>query len=105
MSNVVFVKFKIFIARCSHCHTIDKDGLHVFGPNLNGIFGRKIGTVTGYTYRASYSDNPLVWSDKTFLEYFENPLSIIPGKKMFFTGLKMEEERKDLLAYLKSATN
>ena len=95
----------MFIDRCSHCHSVDKDGKHKFGPNFSGIFGRKIGTAPGYKYRGSYEDNPLVWTDETLLQYLESPTDMIPGKKLMFTGIKKKHEREELLAFLKEATN
>jgi cytochrome c2 len=77
--------------------------------NTLAYFGDKektfITLTRGYTYRGSYTDNPLVWTDETMLQYLENPTQIIPGKKMMFTGLKKQKQREELLAFLKSATN
>lgn len=45
-----------------------------------------------------------MWSEETLFDYLENPKKYIPGTKMVFAGLKKENERKDLIAYLKSST-
>ena len=44
------------------------------------------------------------WSEGTLFEYLLNPKAFIPGTKMIFAGLKKENERADLIAYLKEAT-
>jgi cytochrome c len=47
----------------------------------------------------------IVWADDTLEQYLENPKAFVPGNKMIFVGLKKPEEREDVIAYLKQATN
>ncbi len=74
------------------------------GPNLNGFFGRKTGQAAGFSYSAANINKGITWNDDTLFEYLENPKKYIPGTKMVFAGIKKEDERRDLIAYLKSAT-
>ena len=74
------------------------------GPNLNGLFGRNTGQAPGYSYSAANISKGIEWGEDTLFEYLENPKKYIPGTKMVFAGIKKEAERKDLIAYLKSAT-
>ncbi len=42
----------------------------------------------------------IIWGEDTLFPYLENPKKYIPGTKMVFAGLKKEDERKDLIAFL-----
>ncbi len=94
---------KIFKTKCATCHTIDINGSHKSGPNLFGFIGRKTGQAPGYTYSSANIAKGITWGDDTLFEYLLNPKKYIPGTKMVFAGIKSEQDRLDLIAYLKEA--
>jgi cytochrome c len=90
--------------RCLACHAIDRDRT---GPRHAGLFGRKAGGVEGYNYSAAMKKagaNGLVWNDDTLDKFLKSPTTFVPGTKMGYAGVKDDQERADLIAYLKKAT-
>jgi cytochrome c len=71
---------------------------------LSGLFGRQTGQAAGYSYSQANINKGITWGEDTLFEYLLNPKKYIPGTKMVFAGLKKEDERNDLIAYLKAST-
>jgi cytochrome c len=87
--------------KCLPCHAIGAEARNKVGPLLNGLEGRKTGTIPGYTYTDANKNSNIVWDAATFKEYIRDPRAKIPGTKMVFPGIKNETEIADLWAYLK----
>jgi cytochrome c len=88
--------------KCLPCHSVGDDAKNKVGPVLNGLEGRKSGTIEGYNYSEANKNSGITWSDETFKDYIKDPRAKIPGTKMVFAGIKNEKEVNDLWAYLKS---
>lgn len=90
--------------KCKACHVVDAETNRV-GPHLKGLIGRNVASVESYKYSPAMQEfataNP-VWTEELFLEYIENPKALVPKTKMVYGGTKKEDERADLLAYLKT---
>jgi cytochrome c len=91
---------KVF-AQCRACHQVGETAKNTVGPMLNGLFGRKAGTVEGYNYTPANKNSGLTWDEATFREYIKDPKAKVPGTKMVYAGLKDEKRVGDLIAYLK----
>ena len=92
---------KVFI-KCKACHQIGEGAKNAVGPVLNGVIGRKSGSVEGYNYSDANKNSGLTWDEATFKEYIKDPKAKVPGTKMAFAGIKNDEEINNLFAYLKS---
>ncbi len=90
---------------CRACHDVGPTAKNKVGPILNGIVGRKAGTIEGFNYSAANKkagEEGWVWTEEKMSEYLLNPRAAMPGNKMAFAGMKDELDRKDLIAYLKT---
>lgn len=87
--------------KCSACHDIGPNAKNKVGPLLNGLDGRKSGTIAGYNYTDANKNSGIVWDEKQFLEYIKDPKAKIPSTKMVFVGIKNETEAKNLWAFIK----
>jgi len=91
------------VGKCKACHTFDKGGKNMIGPNLFGIFGAKIMHIDGFAYSAAFQEKKgLVWNEENLAHFLESPKGFAAGTKMAFPGLKNPQDRADVLAYLKT---
>lgn len=85
---------------CRACHQIGPNAKPAVGPVLNGVVGRKAGTYPGYAYSPANQDSGIVWTPEELDKYLESPQTAVPHTKMIFPGIKDEQKRKDVIAYL-----
>jgi cytochrome c len=89
---------------CRPCHQVGAGAKNGIGPMLNGIVGRKAGTIPGFSYSEANKEadaKGLLWTEDNLFKYLENPAAFMPGNNMKFVGVKDEADRRDLIAYLK----
>ena len=87
--------------KCGPCHAVGEEARNKVGPLLNGLDGRKSGTVEGYNYSEANKKAEITWSEASFKEYIQNPMAKVPGTKMAFAGIKNDAEIANLWGYLK----
>jgi cytochrome c len=86
--------------RCLACHALAFDRV---GPRHCGLFGRRAGSVEGFSYSAAMKKSKIVWNEKTLERFLANPPKAVPGTTMTYAGIPDARERADLIAFLKSA--
>ncbi|WKL55765.1 c-type cytochrome [Asticcacaulis sp. ZE23SCel15] len=95
---------RVFLA-CKTCHSLEAGGKDGAGPNLNGLFGKKAGTVSkGFNYSPALQAYGVVWTDATLDAYLMNPTKAVPGTKMVTRAPADPARRAALIAYLKAST-
>ncbi len=93
---------KVF-KKCLACHAVGPNAKPKVGPPLNGIVGAKWAHFDGYAYSNDLKEGAAagkVWDKATLDNYLTNPKVLAPKGKMSFAGLKKEDEREDVIAYL-----
>jgi cytochrome c len=90
---------KTFVV-CRACHQIGPTAKNAVGPVLNGIVGRTAGTYPGFDYSSANKESGIVWTPEELDKYLTSPQTVVPHTKMIFPGLKNEQQRKDVIAYL-----
>lgn len=90
--------------RCANCHQVGPGARSNFGPQLNGIVGRRAGAATDFAYSPAMKKAGFVWDEKRLAAFLRDPDAVVPGNKMRFWGLSNERQIADLLAYLRASS-
>ena len=93
-------KGKRVFNKCKTCHELTKNKNKI-GPTLVGIIGRKAGSVPGFKYSSAMKNSGIVWDEKTLDQYLADPKKFVPGNKMVLAPIKKEQQREDVIAYIK----
>jgi len=88
--------------KCQACHTFNKGGRNLVGPNLWGVVGRARASEAGFNYSAAMKGKGGNWTIDDLNQFITNPRGFIPGTNMTFAGIPRGSERADVITYLNS---
>lgn len=88
---------------CAACHSFDKGGANKVGPNLWAIMGAKHAHLDNFAYsKALQGMHDKVWGEEEMNQFLYNPKAYAKGTKMAYAGLKNDQDRANLIAWLKT---
>ncbi len=91
-----------FKGKCATCHSIEQGGANGTGPNLHGVVGADVASHDGFNYSGALSGLDGEWDYAAMNEWLYNPSSYARGTSMAFAGLRRDDERANVIAYLAS---
>lgn len=90
-----------FAAECRRCHATDATH-ESYGPKLEGVIGRKAGSIEGYPYSDALKAASFVWTEPALRAWMEDNQGFVPGTKMRHVGIDDPAVQEFILAYLRS---
>lgn len=89
--------------QCAACHLLQPD-VHLSGPSLAGLWGKRAGTVAGFgRYTEALKQSEILWDASALYAWTANPGTMIPGTSMNFRGIHNDKTRENLVAFLEVA--
>lgn len=92
----------VFNKQCLTCHTVDKGGPNKVGPNLWNVVDAKKAAHAGFSYSSALQAKGGEWTYENLNSMIFKPTAYVRGTKMAFAGLPKEQERADVIAYLRT---
>jgi cytochrome c len=89
-------------AQCVSCHNFDAGGANGIGPNLHDVFGRPTASHAGFEYSEAMHGHGGSWDYLALNDFLTSPSTVVRGTKMAFAGLRNDQDRVALIAFLRS---
>ena len=95
--------------KCQACHSGEKGGPNKIGPDLWEIVNRPVAHHEGFAYSAGMKDfakgGETKWTFENLNHFLTSPKGFVKGTAMGFAGLPKDEDRGNLLAYLRTLSD
>lgn len=98
------VKGEKYFQACSTCHTVNKGGDNLQGPNLWNVVGRPAGNIE-YSYSAGMSSMEMAWGYEELDKFLTKPAKFVKGTKMGYGGERKPAKRAALIEYLRTLSD
>jgi cytochrome c len=95
---------ELVFERCVFCH-VQGNKVNPIGPDLHGVFGRTVGSVANYDYSyamETFNITEARWDEDHLNDFLKEPVLYLKGTTMCGPAVRPDQERADLIAYLKS---
>ncbi|GAA0651079.1 c-type cytochrome [Brevundimonas lenta] len=92
-------------AKCMACHDAHQGGADKIGPNLYGVLGGPVMHRAGFAYSdamATHKAEAPTWGYDQLDQFLTNPGRYVPGTKMSFAGIRDQQTRVNLIAWLRT---
>jgi len=89
--------------QCQACHKLGEGARNGTGPVLNGVYGAPAAQVEGFRYSPAIiemAESGLVWTPEQLDAFLTKPRDFLPGTRMSYAGMRKEEDRAAIIAYL-----
>jgi cytochrome c len=93
---------------CQGCHSFEKGGANKTGPDNWDIVGAPMAHKEDFNYSAAMQakhDEGAHWGYEELNQFLANPKGYIPGTIMGFNGVKKEQDRANLIAWLRTLSD
>jgi cytochrome c len=87
---------------CTACHSFNEGGKAGVGPNLYNVVGGPHAHMQGFDYSAALKSKSGPWTFDELNEWLRLPSAYAPGTRMSFAGIKNDQERADVIDYLRT---
>lgn len=95
--------------KCQACHSGEKGGPNKVGPDLWDIVDRPVASHEGFAYSAGMKEyskgGTEKWTYENINHFITSPKKDVKGTAMGFAGLPKEEDRANVIAYLRTLSD
>jgi len=102
-------KGEAIFKKCQACHSGEKGGPNKVGPDLWSVVDRPVGEHEGFAYSAGMKEfskgGSEKWTYDNLNHFLTSPKNFVKGTAMGFAGLKKDDERADLIAFLRTLSD
>ncbi len=93
---------------CAACHTFEQGGANRVGPNLWNVVGGPKAHIEGFNYSQALraaAEAGGVWNYEELNQFLAGPRAYLPGTTMTYAGLRNEQDRANLIVYMRSLSD